>query len=295
MNIIITGATGLLGRYVKEVIGQQYNLILLSRQENEDTIYTDYSINSLKNIMNENNISTVVHLAGSRIQANSFLDYNNEQQMLSNIFEASNETDIKKIIVASSISVYSDVEKLPWKETQVHSPKSFYGINKMTTEKVSELYGQKYNIEVINLRLSHLYGANEKNNYMINIFMRKAFKDFDIEIHNECMVKREFLYAKDAANAILCAINSEVSGTFNIVGKEMMSNLEVAEKIILGMNSKSHIVRCNENIVDDILPSYMDGELALEKLKFKPKFTFIESINEIKIEMEKLEYVPEIY
>ncbi|UBH11657.1 NAD-dependent epimerase/dehydratase family protein [Macrococcus armenti] len=295
MNIIITGATGLLGRYVNEVIGEQYNLILLSRQKNEDTIYTDYSIDSLKKIMSENNISTVVHLAGSRIQANSLLDYNNEQKMLSNIFEASNETNIKKVIIASSISVYSDVEKLPWNETQVHTPKSFYGINKMTTEKVSELYGHKYNIDVINLRLSHLYGANEKNNYMINIFMRKAFKGLEIEVHNECIVKREFLYAKDAAYAILCAINSDVSGTFNIVGKEILSNLEVAEKIIIGMNSNSLVVRYNENVVDNILPSYMDGKLALDVLKFEPKYTFIESINEIKTEMEKLENVPEIY
>ena len=106
-----------------------------------------------------------------------------------------------------------------------------YGVSKFSCELIGNIYNKKYNMNIKNLRLAHLYGFNEKNNYMINKFMRQAFNNQPLKL-NSLGVKREFLYAKDAASAIVMAISkSDIFGTYNVGSEESLNNYEVANSI----------------------------------------------------------------
>lgn len=294
MTVIITGGTGLLGRYLeRELIKRNIKYKILSRTPRGNQILCDYSFRMLNELLKRGNI--LIHLAGSRIPGDSLKDFEQEQIILKNILKIANSYNYKKIILASSISVYSKEKLLPWREDQAAEPKSYYGLNKLLLENEGRIFSNKYNLNIISLRFSHLYGFNEKNNYMINYFMRLAFNKKKLTVTGMSNKKREFLYAKDAALAIIKAMDSNLRNeTLNIRGSEILSNIEIARKInkVFKNDDLEHIDR---QISDKFNDSFMDGYKAEKYINYFPRYTFEESLKEIFEEMKGLKGVPEKY
>ena len=211
MKVAITGGTGFLGKaLIEKLLIKGYSPVILTRSnylENNEIKYlkTDYSKSSL--IKQLENIDAVVHLAAKRGSSNLITDFNYEQIMAQNLFEACKENSITNIVYASTISVYSNQSYLPWIEGgSEEEPVSMYGINKLTIEKMANYYNRKENMYIKSLRFAHLFGFNEKNNYMINLFLRQAYNKETIILHNTNADKREFLYVKEAARATISAL-----------------------------------------------------------------------------------------
>ena len=294
MTVIITGGTGLLGRYLeKELKKQNINYKILSRNPHRNQILCDYSFKMLNEILKDGDI--LVHLAGSRNPGNSLEDFEQEQNIFRSILNITNLYNYKKVILASSISVYSEEELLPWSEENATQPKSYYGLNKLLLENEGRIFSNKYKLNLISLRFSHLYGFNEKNNYMINYFLRLAFNKKKLTVTGMSNKKRELLYAKDAALAIIKVMENNLKDeTLNIKGAEILSNIEIAEKInkVFNNNKLEHV---DKQIPDKFNSSFMDGHRALEWINYSPQYTFEEGLQEILLEMEGLNYVPEKY
>ena len=75
-----------------------------------------------------------------------------------NLFESINTKSLKKVIYASSSSVYGDTKSFPTKETQDTKPKNIYGYSKVLNEQLSEYYFNLYKIPFIGLRFFTIYG-----------------------------------------------------------------------------------------------------------------------------------------
>lgn len=292
MKIVVTGASGLLGKYlIAQLEAENTEYIALTRNSITDSkqIHTDYSKESLQNVMQKGKV--LIHLAGSRENHEFISAYQNEIDMLYNLLEIAKKFKYEKVIIASTISVYGHQDGLPWSETLPVEPKSNYALNKVLIEQISALYNRQTNIDVSILRFSHMFGLNEKNNYMINLFMRKAFNQQELTVNGEAKVKREFLYAKDAALAITNIIlNSGKSGIYNIKGSEVLNNMEVALKINHAFDNHklTHINKCQP---DKFHPSYMDGSLAEMEFNYKPMYSFEAAMHEIYGQMKGLDYV----
>ncbi|WP_412518613.1 NAD-dependent epimerase/dehydratase family protein [Staphylococcus simulans] len=301
MAFRITGGTGLLGRYLTALLEDKAvdYTVLSRRQTIEDAhqIQTDYSQAALEMIFQEGDV--IVHLAGNRGPRKDISSYTEELKMAQHVFEAALECDCKQVIVASSISVYADTQTLPWTEADAVDtvPKSLYGLNKLYIEQLAAYYRKHYQLDVVCLRFSHLYGALEQNNYMINYFMRLALLGKPLTVMGESDVSREFLYAKDAATAIWqAAQHPDVSLIQNIKGSETLTNLEVAQHINQAFDNSAGIERQDEDVPDYFEPSYMDGTRAQEEIDFVPRYRFIDALQEIYQEMEGLrDELPEKY
>lgn len=299
MTIRITGGTGLLGRYLTDLLDEKqmdYTVLTRHAADNASNYFqTDYSEGSLSMCFQESDV--VVHLAGSRGPKKQISDYTSELEMVQNIFEAAISKKCKQVIIASSISVYADVDTLPWSEDDALTdvPKSLYGLNKKYIEQLASYYQAHSNLDITVLRFSHLFGANEENNYMINYFMRLAYLGKPLTVMGASNVKREFLYAKDAANAIILAIKYPSASILNIKGSEALTNLEVAQAINHVFQNASQIERKDEEVLDFFTPSYMDGTRAEAEVHFVPETSFYEALKEIYQEMERRTDVPEKY
>ena len=303
MAFRITGGTGLLGRYFTELLEEhQEDYTILSRQaghhdQQSQHLQTDYSQASLEMIFQEGDI--IIHLAGGRGPKKEISAYTSELQLAQNIFNAAAAKKCKKVIVASSISVYSETETLPWQErdTVETIPKSLYGLNKRYIEMLAEYYTVHFGLDITCLRFSHLFGANEQNNYMINYFMRLAYLNQPLTVMGASNVKREFLYAKDAAQAIWQASQYETKALIlNVKGSETLTNLEVAEQINRAFANQAPIERKDEDVKDFFAPSYMDGARAEATIAYAPQYAFGEALQEIYHEMELLDdEIPEKY
>ena len=95
MTVIITGGTGLLGRYLeRELIKRNIKYKILSRTPRGNQILCDYSFRMLNELLKSGNI--LIHLAGSRIPGDSLKDFEQEQIILKNILKIANSYNYKK-------------------------------------------------------------------------------------------------------------------------------------------------------------------------------------------------------
>lgn len=298
MKIAITGGSGFLGGYVVEKLkSEKYNPIIFTRKkifeiENGcEYRVTDYSKQDLVEKLAD--IDAVVHLAAKRGSQGKISEFHDNEILTQNLYEACYERSILNIVFASTISVYSDQNTLPWTEKDLPASKLMYGVSKLVNEYIGNIYSEKGGLFIKNLRLAHIFGFNEKNNYMINRFMRQAFHRETLVVRGKSMAKREFLYAKDAAKAIVNALQKhDLSGTFNIGSGEAFTNLEVAEIINRVFDNKGNICLQDPEGDEGIESSYMDSSKSKEILEFSPSYTFESALKEIYVLMRRLDNVP---
>lgn len=295
MRVVITGASGLLGKHLNKLLKEKsFQTVLLSRSKIEGFIQTNYTTENLRTILEKNDI--IVHLAANRSSSQLITDFFDDLSVAESLYEVAREKSIKNIVFASSISVYSDGSQLPWAEDTSIQPVSTYGIVKRTIELMGEQYNHKHGMAIKNLRLAHIFGPNEKNNYMINLFMRKAFNQERITLNTASHAKREFLYVKDACRAIYKAILREtLQCTVNIGSSVKLTNLEVAEHINEVFENTLPVEVLNPDLPDNVKPSYMVSELSHSLIDYQEKYSFISALKEIKEELEGESYVPTFY
>lgn len=275
-------------------MGYQTAVLTRSSSENNNYIITDYTTNSLKEALK--GFDAVVHLAAKRSNDKLIANYKENETVTQNIYEACVYNEINNIVYASTISVYSDITCLPWNEELLPDPVSIYGISKLSGEYLGNYYSRNYNLNVKNLRLAHLYGFNEINNYMINLFIRQAFNQLTLTLNTPSKAKREFLYVKDAAKAIELALReSTLCGNFNIGSGEALTNYEVAKKINECFHNEGNLIIKDNAASETINSSYMDNKKAELKLKFTPDYSFDKALEEIKGLMKGLDNVPIYY
>lgn len=296
MKVGITGGNGFLGNYVcAEVIKQGWEPIIITRSKKHiNNIETDYTYERL--VKDLQGLDAVVHLAADRSSSSKIEEYQSLEVITQSLYDACVVNGISNIIFASTISVYSFANNLPWKETEVPIPLSIYGISKLSIELLGQYYNYKHKLNIKNLRFAHLFGFNEKNNYMINLFMRQAFNGKVLQLDTKSSAKREFLYAKDAAKSIIIALKKEsLTGSFNIGSENVLNNEEVADFINISFSNiieNKMILNPDENDSSD--SSYM-YHASYNDIGFIAEYSFEDALKEIYTEMEGLDNVPIYY
>lgn len=287
MRVAITGASGFLGRHlIRELLARGDEPVLLGIEENGSVhglpiIHSDFSADALKTQLN--GVDAVVHLASTRGVFPRLSAYYDCIEMTENVYEAAAHCGVTNVVYASSISVYAG-EELPYVETQAPAPGNLYGVYKLTCEQFCQIYGARDGLCIKNLRFAHLYGANEQNNYMINVFFRQAFAGQPLQVFTKNSARRQMLYVKDAARAIVAALDKpSLRGTFNIASRDALTNAEIAETICR-VFTPDLMVQYGDK--EEITPSsYMDGAKARALLAFEPRYSFEEAVKEIRDDM----------
>jgi len=81
-----------------------------------------------------------------------------------NILEAARNHDIKRVVVASSSSVYGKPQYLPYDEDHPTTPVSPYGVSKLATEQYARVYNEVYGLPTVSLRYFTVYGPRMRPN-----------------------------------------------------------------------------------------------------------------------------------
>lgn len=288
MKVVVTGASGFIGKQlVKDLESiSSIQIIPLTRNTNSN-FYTDYSLNSLKKWFE--NADIVVHLAAKRGSGITFEDYNENVLLTEKVVMASKKNNINKFIYISSISVYSDSNSLPWGEVEPPSPCNFYGLSKVVGEEICRLHLSSTETSLYVLRLAHVFGSNEKNNYMINLFMRQALNKHVLSLTDITGDKREFIYVKDVVKAIRMAIfhstKDYVYYLLNIGSDNILTNLEVGKLVNKVFNNEKLLVLgdISKNASNS---SFMKHSLAKSIIGYSASYSMEKALEEIKQEME---------
>jgi nucleoside-diphosphate-sugar epimerase len=181
MNLLITGASGFIGKHLINKLTNKHLVFGVSRCE----ILSDLKINLIEADLSKpeftkkfpNNIDCVVHLAQSN-KYRDFPEYAHDIHKINinatfEILEWCRLNKIKKYILASTANVYSPSNDV-FSETSPTFPKSFYGITKLCAENLSLQYQKFFQVNI--LRLFTVYGTGQKNMLISNIIEKIKLK-----------------------------------------------------------------------------------------------------------------------
>jgi len=140
------------------------------------------------------------------------------------LFVKARDKGIKRIVMASSSSVYGDIDAFPEREDFLMRPLSPYAASKAVTEHYSSVFCAMYGMEIVNLRYFNVYGPRQslEDDYAVVVpkFISAHLKGADAPIFDDGEQSRDFVYVENVADInvrCLCADASLVAGeSFNV-------------------------------------------------------------------------------
>ena len=245
----------------------------------------------------------IIHLAAETGTGQSMYQINqyNEVNIMgtSNIFQAISSTNvkIKKIILASSRSVYGEgkyecpvhgviyPEARRVSEDSKINPNSLYAFTKYTQEKMVETMCKAMNINYTIFRFQNVYGVGQslKNPYtgILSIFSTLLLENKQINVFEDGLESRDFINVKDIAEAVIRALdddrtNGEIINLGSGVGTSVLAIAETLKKMY---GSSSEICVTGDFRVGDIAHNIADIQKAKQLLDFNPQVTLEEGLN----------------
>lgn len=144
---------------------------------------------------------------------------------------------VRRLVYASSSSVYGDSPALPKVEDQMPSPISPYAVSKLAAEYYCRMYARLYGLETVSLRYFNVFGPKQspesKYAAVVPLFIRAALHDQPIIMHGDGEQSRDFTYIDNVVQANLQACSALGVGgeVFNIACNSRHSVLEIAQSI----------------------------------------------------------------
>ena len=186
-----------------------------------------------------------------------------------NVLEAAEDCGVRKVINASSSSVYGKVSYLPFDEEHPNVPVSPYGASKLVAEHYCRVFGELHDLETVSLRYFTVFGPRMRPDLAINIFTGKALNNEPIEIFGDGEKTRDFTFIDNIIDANLRAMERG-SGVYNIGGGERVSINGLAERIVEIVGSESGIFY-SESVKGDAEHTWSDVSKACRELGYEPR------------------------
>ncbi len=192
-----------------------------------------------------------------------------------NILENINKMKLKKIIYASSSSVYGDQLKFPINESSPLKAKNPYGLTKIINEEIAEIYSKILNKPIIGLRFFTAYGEWGRPDMLIIKLLNSIYKNKTFYLNNSGDHYRDFTYINDITEICVKLIKKKVikkHSIFNICASNQVNILNLTKKIKAKFPKlKIKNVKANEA---DVYRTLGDNTKIKKFIKFK-KFTNI--------------------
>src|SRR5213083_1275894 len=158
------------------------------------------------------------------------------------VLEAARRARVRRVVYASSSSVYGDRPDLPKREDQPSSPISPYAVSKAANEQYAAVWTRLYGVETVGLRYFNVFGPRQdpKSEYaaVIPRFIQWGLRRRPLEVHGDGAQSRDFTYIDNVVEANLLAARAAGVGgeVFNVGCGDRVSLLEIIAKLeaILG-------------------------------------------------------------
>ncbi len=204
-----------------------------------------------------------------------------------NMLEAARLSNIKRMVYASSSSVYGDNTDLPKVEHKTGKPLSPYAVSKATNELYAYTYALIHKMPVIGLRYFNIYGPrqNTKGPYAaaIPLFIESILNNQTCYINGDGEQSRDFTFIENAIQANIKALftnNTEAFGNvINVACGQKISVNEIFKKINNALKYQAEPIYREER-VGDVRNSLADISKAKQWLNYNPEVFFEEGIEQ---------------
>jgi len=198
-----------------------------------------------------------------------------------NIFEMAKSFDVKKVIYASSSSVYGENKKIPFSEEDpVDHPISPYAMTKKANELLAHTYHHLYGIDMVGLRFFTVYGPRQRPDLAISTFTRMVDHGETIPFYGDGSTRRDYTYIDDIIEGVLAALRyiEKESSVYEILnlGESQTTTLQELVAHIESAVGKKAIIDMLPMQPGDVPQTYADISKARRLIGYDPK-TLIEA------------------
>lgn len=270
-----------------------YNQILVSHST-ANLRFVRLSINdkqALTSVLESEQYDVIVHLAAqagvrySMINPSVYVETNISGFL--NVLELCHANAVKKIVYASSSSVYGTCANFPYSENDSTGvPISFYAITKKTNEMMAYSYSRLYNIPMIGLRYFTVYGPWGRPD-MLPMLLADSIRDGkQIEIYNNGKMYRDFTYIDDVVDAtiraIKCDCGVDVDGVphhiYNVASSKPILISDFIRVIEDSFQKKAKQSYVSQNALD-VSITHADITKITNELGYNPKYSIEQGVD----------------
>jgi nucleoside-diphosphate-sugar epimerase len=200
-----------------------------------------------------------------------------------NILEAAKKHKVKRLICASSSSVYGNNPVLPKHENMPVMPVSPYALTKYAQEKYCQIYTELYNLETVSLRYFNVFGPKQdptsQYSAVIPKFINAIIDEKTPEIYGDGSTSRDFTFVMNnvEANFNACFHEGIAGNVFNIAVGERYTLIDLVNEINRILNKNIEPIFLKER-AGDVKHSQADVSKIKEMMNFSPSYSFREGL-----------------
>lgn len=303
MRVFVTGAAGFIGSHLcQRLVAQGVHVVGL---DNFDSFYDpEIKWKNLSGLMHTplfdlaeadirdehvlhrimaDPIDVVVHLAAKAGVRPSIEDPMGYQDVnirgTMEALESARRFGVRKVIFASSSSVYGNNPKVPFCETDnVDNPISPYAATKKAGELLCYTYSHLYGMDISCLRFFTVYGPRQRPDLAIHKFARLIEQGKPIPVYGDGSMRRDFTYIDDIIDGVIAAMERCAGYAIYNLGESRpvrVDELIAAMEKTLGKTAKIERLPMQPG---DVNQTYADIDKARRELGYEPKTTLEEGL-----------------
>jgi UDP-glucuronate 4-epimerase len=185
----------------------------------------------------------------------------------------------KRLVYASSSSIYGNAERLPTPESALPEPLSPYGATKLAAEHLCHLYHANFGIEVVSLRYFSVYGPRQRPDMAFSQFCRAALADETINVYGDGTQTRDFTYVDDVVTATRAASETpEADGQILNIGGGSRTSVHDALRMIGELAGRELHVRHHPHSSGDARDTAADTSRARSVIGYEPRTDITDGI-----------------
>jgi UDP-glucose 4-epimerase len=300
MRVLVTGGAGFIGSHIVDaLVGQDYDVVVI------DDLDTGFRANvnprarlEIGSVADEDFVrdamqgcELVFHQAAHKAVLRSverplITDTVNTHGTLT-VLKAALDAGVRRVVHASSSSVYGGADVLPTGESEPMNPRSPYAVSKVAAEHYCRIFAELYSLETVALRYFNVYGPRQRPDAtyaaVIQLFVDSMLNGRAPVVHGDGLQSRDFTYITDVVEANLAASRAPAdrcSGrAFNIAGGASYTLLDILRVLgdLLGVDPHPDFV---ESRAGDVRHSRADASAAARDLDFRTHVTLEEGLRE---------------
>ncbi len=302
MQVVVTGAAGFIGSHLAEaalaaghhVVGvdcvtEYYDtrrkracLAALAEHSEFRFVEADLRSASLEPILDRAEI--VFHLAGQPgvrpSWSDGFADYVSHNVLATQrLLEAARVTRPRRIVYASSSSVYGNAPSYPTTEHDLPRPHSPYGVTKLAGEHLCGLYAANWGVPSVVLRYFTVYGPGQRPDMGFHRFFAAVLRGAPLPVFGDGEQVRDFTYVADIVAATLAAASAQLAPAtvLNAAGGASISVNELVVQIGRTVGQDVQVQRLPEQ-AGDVRATGASIERANALLGWKPRVGIAEGL-----------------
>jgi UDP-glucuronate 4-epimerase len=189
-----------------------------------------------------------------------------------NVLEAARKNRVKKIIIASSSSVYGVNSKVPFSESDpIFSAISPYAASKLACEALGHVYHHVYGMDVAMLRFFTVYGPRQRPDLAIRKFTELIHTGKPIPVFGDGSMERDYTYITDTLDGVIACTKKEFGFEIFNLGESQTVTLNRLIELLEAALGKKAVIDRQPVQPGDVPITLADISKARDRLGYNPQ------------------------